>query len=78
MKHCSCDVRQQSVIRSLKVNLRYISGFVDSIAVHLPKSTEPVIKLMKPCVRELDICNIFCAYGYLRGPDNCQFCACSH
>lgn len=46
--------------------------------LHLPKSTEPVIKLMKPCVQELDICNIFCAYGYLRGPDNCQFCACSH
>ncbi|XP_052085231.1 uncharacterized protein LOC127722398 isoform X2 [Mytilus californianus] len=47
-------------------------------ALHLTKSVEPIIKLMKPCVQEFDTCNIFCAHGYLRGPDNCQFCACSH
>lgn len=47
-------------------------------ALHLSKPSDPIIKLMKPCVQEFDICNIFCAQGYLRGPDNCQFCACSH
>ncbi|KAK3095197.1 hypothetical protein FSP39_011362 [Pinctada imbricata] len=42
----------------------------------IEKGDEPTIQLMNPCVRGIDVCNIFCSHGYLRGPQNCQYCAC--
>uniref|UniRef100_A0A8W8P4Y2 Antistasin-like domain-containing protein n=1 Tax=Magallana gigas TaxID=29159 RepID=A0A8W8P4Y2_MAGGI len=42
----------------------------------IEKADEPDIKLMNPCVLGLDVCNVFCYHGYLRGPRGCQYCAC--
>ncbi|XP_033725843.1 keratin-associated protein 16-1-like isoform X2 [Pecten maximus] len=44
----------------------------------IPKSDEPMILLQNPCVEGMDTCRIFCMAGYLRGPKNCQYCACRH
>lgn len=38
---------------------------------------QPMIRLTNPCIQGLDICRIFCATGYRRGPRSCQYCACN-
>ncbi|XP_061170383.1 uncharacterized protein LOC133179706 [Saccostrea echinata] len=45
-------------------------------AAGINEADEPDIKLLNPCVQGLDVCNVFCYHGYLRGPRDCQYCAC--
>ncbi|XP_060073899.1 cysteine-rich motor neuron 1 protein-like [Ylistrum balloti] len=88
----SPDVANECIIATTICQLKCSGGFMidpqhctfcvckdemyNKTGIH--KSDEPMILLQNPCVEEMDSCRIFCMTGYLRGPKDCQYCACRH
>ncbi|XP_069103209.1 cysteine-rich motor neuron 1 protein-like [Argopecten irradians] len=88
----SPDVANECIIATTICQLRCPGGFMtdprhctfcvckdemyNKTGIH--KSDEPMIQLQNPCVDGMDTCRIFCMAGYLRGPKDCQYCACRH
>ncbi|XP_021359095.1 antistasin-like isoform X2 [Mizuhopecten yessoensis] len=88
----SPDVANECIIATTICQLKCASGFMTDPQhctfcvckdemynkTGIPKSDEPTILLQNPCVEQMDTCRIFCMTGYLRGPKDCQYCACRH
>ncbi|XP_045183764.2 antistasin-like [Mercenaria mercenaria] len=75
--------------RITECQLKYPFGFMtdDSCTMCISKDDiyppiiteehQPMIRLSNPCIQGFDVCRIFCATGYRRGPRSCQYCACN-
>ena len=55
-----------------------LSFFIFSATTHVPTTRRHYsVQLSNPCVPSEKTCDKSCVYGYLIGPNNCQYCICS-